>query len=40
MLETIARERLVETRQAGKGVACAVVISSGAVIACSSESCV
>jgi hypothetical protein len=43
LLKTAARERLVKTQQAGKGLADAVVIckfveiSSGAVNACSSE---
>jgi hypothetical protein len=40
LLEAVARERLVKTQQAGKGLAGAVVISGGAVIACSSDSCV
>jgi hypothetical protein len=45
LLETVTRERLVKTQQAGKGLAGAVVIcelwiSLGAVIACSSEPCV
>jgi hypothetical protein len=33
-LEAVARERLVKTQQAGKGLAGAVVISGGAVITC------
>jgi hypothetical protein len=47
MLEAVARERLVKTQQAGKGLAGAVVvicksveISDSTVIACSSEWCV
>jgi hypothetical protein len=40
LLETFARERLVKTGLAEKSLACAVVISGGAVTACSSESCV
>jgi hypothetical protein len=40
LLETVARERPVKTQQAVKGLAVAVEISGGAVIACSSESCV
>jgi hypothetical protein len=39
LLEAIARERLVKSQQAGKRLAGAVV-SSGAVIAYSSESCI
>jgi hypothetical protein len=38
LLEAAARERLVKTQEAGKGLAGAVEISFGAVIACSSES--
>jgi hypothetical protein len=38
LLETVARERLVKTRQTRKGLAGAVEISNGAVIACSSKS--
>jgi hypothetical protein len=38
LLETDARERLVKRHYVGKGLAGAVVISGGAVIACSSES--
>jgi hypothetical protein len=38
LLEPVARERLVKTQQAGE--TSAVEISGGAVIACSSESCV
>jgi hypothetical protein len=37
LLESIARERLVKTQQAGKGLACSVVISDGAVITCTSD---
>jgi hypothetical protein len=40
LLEAVARERLVKIQQTVKGLAGAVVISGGAVIACSSESCV
>jgi hypothetical protein len=40
LLEAVARERLLKTQQAEKGVSGAVEISGGAVIACSSESCV
>jgi hypothetical protein len=40
LLETVAREWLVKTQQAGKGLAGAVEISHSAVIACSSEWCV
>jgi hypothetical protein len=46
LLEAVARERLVKTEQAGKGLSGCygdlwiVEISSGAAIACSSESCV
>jgi hypothetical protein len=42
LLEAVARERLVKTQQTGKGLAGAMVICElcGAVIACSSESCV
>jgi hypothetical protein len=40
MLETVARERLVKTQQAGKGLLFAVQISGGAVITCTYESCV
>jgi hypothetical protein len=32
LLETVARERLVKTQQAGKGLAVAVEISCGAVV--------
>jgi hypothetical protein len=38
LLEAGARERLVKRHQVGKDLASAVVISGGAVIACSSES--
>jgi hypothetical protein len=36
LLEAVTRERLVKTEQAGKDLACAVVISDGAVITCTS----
>jgi hypothetical protein len=39
VLKAIARERLVKTEQAGKGLTGAVVISGGAVIACSYDLC-
>jgi hypothetical protein len=39
LLEAVARERLVKTQQAGKGLAGAVVIC-GAVNTCTNESCV
>jgi hypothetical protein len=44
LLEAAAREWLVKTQQAGKGLAgavaiCELEISGGAVTACSSESC-
>jgi hypothetical protein len=39
LLEPAARERLM-TQQAGKGLVGSVVISSGAVIPCTYESCV
>jgi hypothetical protein len=39
LLEAVARERLVKTYKAGKGLLCAVVISGVAVIICSSEWC-
>jgi hypothetical protein len=38
LLEVVTRERPVKTQQAGKGLAGAVVIGGGAVIACSSKS--
>jgi hypothetical protein len=37
LLEAVARERLVKIKQAGRGLAGAVEISSGTVIACNSE---
>jgi hypothetical protein len=40
LLESVARERLVKTQQAGNILAGAEVISGGAVTAYSSESCV
>jgi hypothetical protein len=40
LLEAVARELLMKTQQAGKELADAVVISGGAVIACSSEWCI
>jgi hypothetical protein len=40
LLEAVARERLVKIQQAGKDLVVTVVISCGAVITCSSESCV
>jgi hypothetical protein len=42
LLEAVVRERLVKTQQAGRGLAGAVMICElcGAVITCSSESCI
>jgi hypothetical protein len=40
VLEAVSRERLVKTPKAGRGLAGVVVISGGAVIACSSELCI
>jgi hypothetical protein len=39
LLEAVTRKWLVKTQQAGKDLACAVEISDGAVITCSSELC-
>jgi hypothetical protein len=39
LLEVVARERLVKTQQARKGLAGAMVISGGAVVTCTYESC-
>jgi hypothetical protein len=38
LLVAVARKRPVKTQQAGKGLAGAVVISDGAIIACCSKS--
>jgi hypothetical protein len=40
LLEAVAREWLVKTKQAGKGLVGAVEICGGAVIICTSKSCV